>query len=153
MILSLLSGLCTLVMGVVAGVIRNKYKILHNNLNFCRLNTYLIDINSNILAVQFILNAVSYLLLYISAFEFICAQSPQSMKGLLIGTFFAIKGVFKLLGVLLLFLPISLKCNAEDIIIVINDEIPVFPICGFIYYFINVVVAFIGIVAFIIVAK
>ena len=91
MILSLLSGLCTLVMGVVVGVVvgvvRNKCT-LNYGLNFCGLNTYLIDINSNYLALQFILNAVSYLLLYISAFEFICAQSPQSMKGLLIGTFF-----------------------------------------------------------------
>ena len=36
-------------------------------------------------------------------FEFISAQSPHSMKGLLIGVFFAIKGVFQLISSVMLF--------------------------------------------------
>jgi hypothetical protein len=63
------------------------------------------------------------------------------MKGLLIGTFFAIKGVFKLVSVVLLYIPIGAKCSWD------------FPGCGFMYYLINVVVALIGIVIFAIIAK
>ena len=36
-------------------------------------------------------------------FEFISAQSPSSMKGFLIGVFFAIRGIFQLLSSLALF--------------------------------------------------
>ena len=147
MLLLLLSGVCTLVVGVA----RNNcvpYYIYE-----CGLGSYFDGVNSNFLIIQFILNALSYLLLYVSAFEFICAQSPHSMKGLLIGTFFAIKGVSQLLGVVLLYMPISVKCNPSDLIVIVNDTIPAFPVCGFIYYFINVVIALIGIIAFTIVAK
>ena len=75
------------------------------------------------------------------------------MKGLLIGAFFAIKGVAQLLSVLFLHTPISVKCNPNDLIVIINDTIPAFPVCGFIYYFINVLIALIGIIAFAIIAK
>jgi peptide/histidine transporter 3/4 len=129
MILLLLSGLCTLVIGIAG---RN-YK------DYCWLRFY--PIYPKRLIIQFILNAISYLLLYISAFEFICAQSPHSMKGLLIGTFFATKGVFKLVSVVLVYIPIGVKCSWD------------FSGCGFMYYLINVVVVLIGIVIFAIIAK
>ena len=133
MVLQLISGLCTLMMGVV-----------HHNCTdgLCTLTTYL-KISSHFLLFQFCLNAVSYLLIYVASYEFICAQSPHSMKGLLVGTFFAIKGVFQLLGVLLLYAPIGGGCN-------IGYQ---FPICGFIYYLINVVISSIGIIAFVLVAR
>ena len=152
MVLLLISGLCTLVMGVV----RNKCvpTIIYNYIiHECGLSNFLDNINTNFLIIQFLFNAVSYLLLYVSAFEFICAQSPYSMKGLLIGTFFAIKGVSQLLGILLLYTPIYAKCNPNDFIVIINHSKPAFPVCGFIYYFINVVIALIGIIVFTIVAK
>ena len=65
------------------------------------------------------------------------------MKGLLIGTFFAVKGVFQLIGVLAVLTPVIALCKSHD----------KFPICGFIYYFLNIVILFIGIVAFTIVAR
>ena len=138
MLLLLTSGLCTLVMGVA----RNNCL---TDMYPCGLSTYLVRINPNFLIIQFILNAISYLLLYVSTFEFICAQSPQSMKGLFIGAFFVIKGVAQLFSVLLLYTPINAKCYLD-----VNHA---FPICGFIYYSINVVIALIGIIAFAIVAK
>ena len=103
--LLLLSGLCTLVMGIFENNCKYDYY------NYYGLSAYFIGINTKFLTIQFTLNAVSYLLFYVSAFEFICAQCPHSMKGLLIGMFFAIKGVFKLLGVLLLYIPTASKCN------------------------------------------
>ena len=133
MVLHLISGLCTLLMGVAN----------HNCAKeSCTLTSYF-KISSHFLLFQYSFNAVRYLLIYVASYEFICAQSPHSMKGLLVGTFFAIKGVFQLLGVLLLYAPIGVGCNIRHH----------FPVCGFIYYLINVVVALTGIIAFVLVAR
>jgi hypothetical protein len=61
------------------------------------------------------------------------------MKGLVIGTFFAIKGVFQLLGVVIIYLPFTLGWE---------DVSCSFPSCGFLYYLINAIIALIGIVAY-----
>ena len=71
------------------------------------------------------------MLLYIAVYEFICAQSPCAMKGLVIGAFFAIKGVFQLLSVVVTYLPFALGWKTERI----------FPSYGFVYYLINAIVA------------
>ena len=102
MLLCLISGFCTLVMGVAN---YNCYSISEP----CTLNFYF-NISPHFLLLQYGLNAVSYLLMYIASYEFLCAQSPQSMKGLLIGTFFAIKGVFQLFGVAL-YLAVGVRCR------------------------------------------
>ena len=132
MLLCLISGFCTLVMGVA------NYNCISDS---CRLNSYF-NISPHFLLLQYGLNAVSYLLVYIASYEFLCAQSPQSMKGLLIGTFFAIKGVFQLCGVVL-YLVVGVRCRLT------YD----FPVCGFVYYLINVVITVIGMIAFMTVAR
>ena len=106
------------------------------------INTYL-RISPNYLLIQNSLNALGSMLFYIATFEFICAQSPHSMKGLLIGTYYAIKGVFQLVGVLVIYAPITAWCKSDKS----------FPVCGFIYYLVNVVILLIGTIAFIIVAR
>ena len=78
-----------------------------------------------------------FLIFHIAIFEFICSQSPHSMKGLLIGAFYAIRGIFQLLGALLFMLPFLGWRKSSS-----------FPSCGFIYYLINIIVALIGIVAY-----
>ena len=65
--------------------------------------TQTLDISPYFLLIQNILTAVAYILIYGGTFELICAQSPLSMKGFLIGILFAIKGLFQLLGVLVVF--------------------------------------------------
>ena len=60
-----------------------------------------------------------------------------------IGTFFAINGVFQLLGVVIIYLPFALRWN------IVHS----FPSCGFVYYLINVIIALIGIVAYTCVAR
>ena len=132
MVLLLISGLCTLVMNVTN---RNCAS------ESCTL-TSSFKISPHFLLFQFSLNAVSYLLIYIASYEFICAQSPQSMKGLLIGTFFAIKGIFQLLGVVL-YSAIGVRCGVKHH----------FPICIFVYYLISIVIALIGLIAFILVTR
>ena len=67
------------------------------------------------------------------------------MKGLVIGTFFAIKGVFQLLGAVVLYIPFTVRWS--------QNGKHSFPSCGFVYYLINAIVALIGIVAYTIVAR
>ena len=77
------------------------------------------------------------LVFYVAVFEFICAQSPYSMKGILVGIFFAIIGVFQLLGALVIMLPfLGWRLSTS------------FPSCGFVFYLMNLVVALIGLVTF-----
>ena len=66
------------------------------------------------------------------------------MKGLVIGTFFAIKGVFQLLGVVTTYLPFA---SHEW------SKVHTSPICGFVYYLINAIIALIGIVAYTCIAR
>lgn len=85
------------------------------------------------------------ILITTSAFEFISAQSPHSMKGLLVGLLFAIKGLFQLSSAILL-LPFSLPHYWETIR-------PNALNCGFGYFVIIIVLAFIGLVFFLAVVK
>ena len=102
----------------------------------------ILHISSYVLTIQCILNAIGYMLFYISTFEFICAQSPRFVKGVLICSFFAIKGAFRLLGDLVLYAPFTAW------------NVPyAFPSCGFVYYLINTLLVLVGIVAFAIAAK
>ena len=144
MILLFISGVCTLIMGLIPGhgSANNTYTYDPN----CSesISTY-ITLGPNYLLIQCSLNAIGYMLLYIASYEFICAQSPHSMKGFLIGTFFAIKGVFQLIGVLVLYIPITILCSLPG-----SSK---FPLCGFVYYIINIVIALVGIIAFIYVAR
>ena len=150
MILLLLSALCTLSMDIyghltmyeqnpnsTACVLSDKYSHSFND------SSQFLNISSNYLTIQCIFNATGYILLYTAAYEFICAQSPHSMKGLLIGTFFAIRGVFNLLGIVIVFAPFTGWQPLSDA-----------PIsCGIVYYLINVVIAFVGIVTYTCVAR
>ena len=85
------------------------------------------------------------MLITTSAFEFISAQSPHSMKGLLVGLLFAIKGLFQLSSAILL-LPFSLPQHWVTIH-------PNALNCGFGYFVIIIVLAFIGLVFFLAVVK
>ncbi len=85
------------------------------------------------------LYGISNMLLYTGLYEFICAQSPPSMKGLLIGLSFAIKGIFQAIGSLIL--------------IPFGYFPPSFPNCGLWYYGINTLLSFFSLIVFIYYAK
>ena len=140
MVMFFLSGLCTLLMGTFSYDCTTEY---YDDFGSCSMINSLFSINAHFLIIQSSLNAVGFMLLNIATFEFICAQSPHSMKGFLIGTFFAIKGIFQLIGVLAVLTPVTALCKSRD----------KFPICGFIYFFLNIVILFIGIITFTIVAR
>ena len=99
----------------------------------------LVLITIYILIIQEVLVAVAYVFIYGGVFEFICAQSPHAMKGFLIGIFFAIKGLFQLIGVLGILLPFSFWQDS--------------PRAGLVYFLVNIVISVAGVVAFIVAAK
>ena len=96
-----------------------------------------------------LLLGIGPLLTLTTVFEFIAAQSPHSMKGLVVGIFFVISGFFNLLGSLIL-LPFSLKDIWQSPHM--NEHPPVTS-CGFGYFLSISVVATIGLILFIIVTK
>jgi peptide/histidine transporter 3/4 len=155
MVFIFLSALCTLVVDM-SGHIQSQHGNATLPVKTCFLTTkYYVDpehgyrnwypilhISSYVLTIQCFLNAIGYMLFYISTFEFICAQSPRSVKGFLICSFFAIKGGFRLLGDLVLYTPF-LAWNLSYS----------FPSCGFVYYLINALLVLAGLVVFVIAAK
>ena len=99
-------------------------------------------IKSTLLLIPIFANISGSMIFYIAIYEFLYSQSPHSMKGLLIGTFFAIRGAFQLLGALVFIFPFLAWKSMSS-----------FPSCGFIYYLVNMVVAFLGMITFIWIAK
>lgn len=106
-------------------------------------STMTLELDPSLLIVPGVLNGISEILIQVTAFEFIIAQSPQYMKGLLIGGFFAIKGLFTSLGIILI-LPFH---QAR-----IFDKAD-FPSCGFSYYLLNFLIALLVLVTFIYVSR
>ena len=84
-----------------------------------------------------ILFNLGYLLVQSTAVEFILAQSPHSMKGLLVGVFFSVKGLFQFISAAAV-VPFAIPSIWNGINSVTN--------CGFGYYLLTTVVGFIGLV-------
>ena len=91
-----------------------------------------------------ILLNLGFLLVHSTAVEFISAQSPHSMKGLLVGVFFAIKGLFQFISAAAV-VPFAIPKIWNGIHSVTN--------CGFGYYLFTIVVASVGLVVFSIVVR
>ena len=95
--------------------------------------------NPSLLLIQLTLSALSHMLIYTAVFEFICSQSPHSMKGLLIGLLYAIRGLYQLVSTLLV-LPFALPTTH-----LIS--------CGFWYYLTNIIIGMIGLLVYMYVSK
>ena len=96
--------------------------------------------SSLLLIVPLVLTSLSHMLSYTAVFEFICSQSPHSMKGLLIGLLYAIKALYQLLATLLT-VPFAVGLN------------PRLMSCGFYYYLVNIIIGLIAVLMYIWVAK
>ena len=102
-----------------------------------------------VLILPSVLLGIGPLLVIATTLEFISAQSPQSMKGLLVGVFFAIRGLFQFLNSIII-IPLSLKqpwASREMI-----DHPPVTN-CGFVYLLLTSVTGLIGLILFSLAAK
>ena len=84
-----------------------------------------------------------------SCLEFISAQSPQFMKGLLLGVFLAIRGLFQFFNSIVI-IPLSLKqlWAIREMV----DHPPVTN-CGFVYLVLTSVTGLIGLILFSLAAK
>ena len=76
---------------------------IHNTLSYPTLN-----LHWTVLLAPSLLLMIGPLMVITTTFEFISAQSPHSMKGLLVGVFFAIRGLFQFFNSIII-IPFSLK--------------------------------------------
>ena len=88
------------------------------------------------------------LLVFISTLEFISAQSPHAMKGLIVGLCFTIYRLFQLMGSVAL-IPFSKKIWQSKHL---EEHTPVIS-CGFGYLSCVLIVALIGFILFLVAAK
>ena len=133
-ILFLLSSISILLTDVLGHVTSNNQVCF---LNIAGSSSPQLNISVWYLILPYTLNAIGYIFLYTAIFEFICAQGPRAMKGLLVGILFTVEGIFQLIGVIIL-VPFTLWKFETS-----------FPSCGFVYYLTNILVALIGLVAYI----
>ena len=137
-VIMLISVTCTFIMDIVA------HKT-HKNTLSCMFDTpsYDIDVPTNVhllpLLLQRSLLALSNMVIYTALYEFICAQSPQSLKGLLIGLSFAIRGLFELLAAVATVPFIFVKSSTFS--------------CGMGYFLMNISVGVVGLLLYVYVAK
>lgn len=94
---------------------------------------------------------IGSLIVIATTYEFISAQSPQSMKGLLIGVFFAIRGLFHFLNSIVI-LGFSFKNPWASGDMSIHPRPPVTN-CGFVYLLFTCTMGLVGLILFVIVAK
>ena len=139
MILALLSLLATLSMDTAA--------VLESSADFNSTCMFEIDdplyhrnFDFNLFTIQFTLSALSGMLIYTGVFEFICSQSPHSMKGLIIGVFYAIRGLYQVLAALLV-LPYYLRGTIKPLS------------CEFYFYLMNIVIGLVAVLVYVWVAK
>ena len=97
------------------------------------------------LIVPLVLTSLSHMLIYTAVFEFICSQSPHSMKGLLIGLLYAIKGLYQLLATLVV-VPFAVGYTSHP------SHVGQMS-CGFYYYLVNIVIGLITVLTYMWVAK
>ena len=89
-----------------------------------------------VMAVQQVISSISQMLIYIGAWEFICCQSPQHMKGLTFGLFYLVRALFQCLAVVPI-LPFFTKWNSENVLS-----------CRSVYYLVNVGIGSISLIMY-----
>ena len=120
------------------------YRIDNRTLEYPSLNMHW-----SVLIPASLLLGIGPLIVITTTFEFISAQSPLSMKGLIIGVFFFIRGLFQFLNSIII-IPFSLKhpwASGEML------ENPPVTNCGFVYLLFTCVVGLIGLILFSVAAK
>ena len=143
-IMTVLSLICTVAIGAWA---HTRYKVgcmFDPNSVVVTLNGTVPSVgpfyHSSLLAIQSVLLSLSSMFIYIALYEFICSQSPQSMKGFLIGLSFAIRGSFHVIAAVLA-LPFALAMD--------NTRTS----CGVSYYVMNTGVGVVAVLVYVCVAR
>ena len=108
-----------------------------------------LNIHWTVLIIPGIAKGFSDHIIMATGFEFISAQSPHTMQGVLVGSMYALRGIFCALGGFAL-VPFTLKRIWVDGYL--GQHLPVVS-CGFGYYLVCITVAMIGFISFIIAVK
>ena len=96
-----------------------------------------------------LLLGIGPLIVITTTYEFISSQSPQSMKGLLIGVFFAIRGLFHFLNsIIILLFSFKFPWASGEM-----SKHPPVTNCGFFYLLFTCVMGLIGLILFSVAAK
>ena len=103
-----------------------------------------VDLPVWVLVFPNVLNGIGIPLTFITVLEFISAQSPHAMKGLLLGVFYAVRGMFIVIGCALVFPFANTLWHSR--------EGQLFD-CGLSYYTFSVVVGVVGLVVFSLTAR
>ena len=98
-----------------------------------------LDLHAWVLVFPNLTNGMAVPLIYITILEFISAQSPHTMKGLLLGAFYAVRGLFTIIGCFLVF-PFTNRLWAPQ-------QGKLFD-CGVSYYVSSVLLGVIGLAVF-----
>ena len=85
-------------------------------------------------------------LVTVTIFEFISAQSPHSMKGLLLGTYYAVQGIYRFINSVML-VPVSMNSIWE------NELYPPHTGCLFGYLLSTCTIGLIGVILYLLAAK
>ena len=142
MILNLMSLLTSFAMDTAAHV----HLLGDNGVDLCMFDHGdFLQQSPLLLIVPLVLTSLSHMLIYTPVFEFICSQSPHSMKGLLIGLLYAIKGLYQVLATLLV-VPFAVSYSSHP------SHVGQMS-CGFYYYLVNIVIGLIAVLTYMWVAK
>ncbi len=95
--------------------------------------------NTAVLIIPNLLTGIASPIIYITILEFISAQSPHTMKGLLLGVFYAVRGFFIMSGCVLVF-PFTIMTLWES-----QVKKGMFD-CGFYYYLMTTMLALVVII-------
>ena len=156
-------GIVLCLLGVAAllviDTIGHSLQHAHNHQSLCVFQFYMLNstefvypslnMHWSVLIPSNLLLGIGPIVVVTTTLEFISAQSPQSMKGFLIGVFFAIRGLFQFLNSIII-VPLSLKhpwASGEML------ENPPVTNCGFVYLLFTCVVGGIGFILLSIAAK
>ena len=126
-----------------------QYYTLHKHGQHVSLSYPVLNMHWAVLIAPSLFLRIGPLLIIATMLEFISAQSPHSMKGVLIGIFFSIRGLFQLLNSITI-IPLSLK-RPWAVGKMIED--PPVTNCGFVYLLLTFVVGLTGLIMFSLAAK
>ena len=156
MLLYWLGGLCLLLTDLAGHIASAKQHSNFNATGLCmfegnlHLTSYThLGMHWAVMLPSSILLGLGPLVVKTTALEFISAQSPHFMKGLIVGLFFAIIGLFELVGALAV-IPFSVKEVWDSTSMRQNPPV---TNCGFGYLTFTHAIVFVGLIIFVVVAK
>ena len=114
---------------------------------FAHQENQTLNIHWGVVFVPAIAKGLSSDIVIATSLEFISAQSPHTMQGVLVGSAFALQGIFRTIGGLFL-IPFALKNIWKNL-----EQHPPVVSCGFGYYLVCITVAVIGFISFIVAVK